>query len=153
MLSTRDSFKVGFLSRCVEEGIAPEDIGAVIEKTSAALDKVLEKQGHVVKDANLLDSLTKVPGALLDIAGRVAGPVIGAATSYGIPLALLAPPLAGGVAGYGLARMGDVSDEDVEAIRVKESGGQGGERQSCKGIPEETTEHRSHFPLTRGVRI
>jgi hypothetical protein len=120
MLSTRDSFKVGFLSRCVEEGIAPEDIGAVIEKTSAALDKVLEKQGHVVKDANLLDSLTKVPGALLDIAGRVAGPVIGAATSYGIPLALLAPPLAGGVAGYGLARMGDVSDEDVEAIRVKE---------------------------------
>ena len=116
MLSARDSFKVGFLSRCVEEGIAPEDIGAVIEKTA----EVLEKTGGSLKQAGILGDALKIPGALVDIAGRLVAPVVGAATGYGIPLALLAPPLAGGAAGYGLARMGDVSDEDVEAIRVKE---------------------------------
>ena len=126
MLSARDSFKVGFLSRCVEEGIAPEDIGSVVEKTAATLDKAVEalakstKDAPVAKAAGVLSDVMRVPGALIDTISRVAAPVVGAATGYGIPLALLAPPALGAGAGYMAARAGDVSDEDVEAIRVKE---------------------------------
>ena len=110
MLSARDAFKVGFLSRCVEEGIAPEDIGGVVEKAAASLDK----------QAGILSDVMSVPGALIDTVSRIAAPVLGAATGYGIPLALLAPPAAGAAVGYGAARASDISDEDVEAIRVKE---------------------------------
>jgi len=120
MLSERDAFKVGFLSRCVEEGIAPEDIGAYVEKAAAALDGVAAPMELARKQAGLLSDVMKVPGALVDTVSRVAAPIISTIGNWGIPAAIVGPPAAGAAVGHLMSRMGDVSDEDVEAIRVKE---------------------------------
>lgn len=117
MLTSREAFKVGFLSRCVEEGVAPEDIGAVVEKTAASLDATVTS---LDKQAGPLSDLLRAPGALLDLAGRVAGPAIGVIGGYGVPAAIAAPLAAGAGAGYFAAKSSDVSDEDVEAIRMRE---------------------------------
>lgn len=99
MLNNREAFKVGFLSRCVEEGLSPEQMH---QRVKLALDK--------------LAGLTDLPGKALDLAK----PVLGAAANIGIPALLAAPPIAGGLAGFGLAKMTDIDDTDVNEIKRRE---------------------------------
>lgn len=92
MLTPREAFKVGFLARCAEEGLSPAQIQ---DRVKLARDKF----------AGVLDSL-----------GHAAGSVF----STGAPLALIAPPALGAIAGYGLSRATDIDDTDVDEIKNNE---------------------------------
>lgn len=96
MLDTRSAFKVGFLACCAEAGLSREEIS------------------HVVKTAQ--DKLASLLGGI----GSVLQPVAHAATGIGAPLALLAPPVLGGAAGYALSRATDIDDTDVKEVQDHE---------------------------------
>ncbi len=92
MLTKREAFKVGFMSRCVEEGLSPEE---TLGRVKAARDKL----------AGLAD---------------IAKPVIGGAVNVGVPALLAAPPVLGGLTGFLAAKATDVDDTDVKEIRSRE---------------------------------
>jgi hypothetical protein len=101
MLTPREAFKVGFLSRCVEEGLT------------------LKEAHDLVKTAH--EKLAGIPGA--DIPGKIidlAKPVVSNALGYGIPIGLAAPPILGGLAGYAASRATDIDDTDVDEIKQRE---------------------------------
>jgi hypothetical protein len=102
-LSAREAFKVGFLARCVEDGLGPEGIAG---RVKLALD-LMEKQGKF---------LTDLVGHGVDLAKGVGSGMM----SYGLPVALAAPPILGGAAGYGLAKATDIDDTDVADIKNRE---------------------------------
>lgn len=101
-LTPRDSFKAGFLERCARDGLTPEQMLAAVGTAAAALEK------------------TAVLGALLgkglDLGAHAGKTMLG----YGLPAALIAPPVLGGLAGYGLAKATDVDDTDVDEIKNRE---------------------------------
>jgi hypothetical protein len=100
MLSDRESFKVGFISRCLEEGFTtPEQI-----------------QGQVKKAMDLIGGAEKQADGVLS---RLLG-MGGSAATVAIPLMLAAPPLAGAAVGYGAARATDIDDVDVEEQKRQE---------------------------------
>lgn len=102
MLTAKEAFKIGFLAKCAEDGLTPDQM---LARVKAAKD-AFEKRAFI--------------GGLL---GSAAGAVGGAAKTvagYGIPLALAAPPILGGLAGYGLAKATDVDDTDVDDIKNRE---------------------------------
>jgi len=103
MLSSRDAFKVGFLSRCVEEGLT-------LEEAHERVKEAMDKMGGIVGD------ITSIPVKALEAGKAVAAPLL----SYGLPLAIAAPPILGGVAGYGLAKATDVDDQDPEEVKKQE---------------------------------
>lgn len=102
MLSPKDAFKVGFLERCVEQGMGPAEMLAAVKTAS----DVFEKRGFL---GDLL-------GKTVDVAKGVGGAALG----YGLPLALAAPVVGGGALGYGLARATDIDDTDVDEIKSRE---------------------------------
>lgn len=85
MLTAREAFKVGFLARCVEHNLSPEQTLAMAK---TALDKLAD-----------LSSLL---------------------TNAVLPAAVAAPWVAGGLGGYGLAKMTDIDPSDVAAIKDRE---------------------------------
>jgi hypothetical protein len=99
MLSPRDAFKVNFLARCVEAGMGPADIELAVKRASFA--------GAAAGSA----------GRLLGGALRIGGNL---ATGVGLPLALAAPPVIGGLGGYALARATDVDDTDLDEVKDRE---------------------------------
>jgi hypothetical protein len=101
MLTPREAFKVGFLSYCVETGLDLTQAHALVK---TALDKLAL--------FNPLDVVSKA----VDIAKPVASTALG----LGVPLALAAPPIAGGIAGYSAAKLSDIDDTDVKEIRKRE---------------------------------
>jgi len=98
-MQARDAFKVGFLSRCVEDGLSLEEAH---ERVKVAMDK--------------LAGLTDLPGKIVDLAK----PVLSTGLAYGIPAAIAAPPILGGLAGYGASKLTDVDDTDVDEIKKQE---------------------------------
>ena len=99
MLTNAEAFKVGFLSRCVEEGLSIE-----------------EAHGRVKMAVDKLAGLTDLPGKFLDLLR----PVISTGLGYGMPDALVAPQIRGGSAGYTAGKMADVDDTDVGEIKKQE---------------------------------
>ena len=95
MLTPREAFKFGFLARCVHDGLS-----------------VTQMHGRIKTAADLLKKAGGPIDTPWDIAKTVAG--------YAIPAALIAPPVVGGLAGYGLARGTDINDTDVADIRHHE---------------------------------
>ena len=98
-LAANEAYKVGFLARCVEADMSPDQMLSLVKQ---AQEKVAFLSG------------------LLDRATDVAKGVGSAGVGYGIPLALAAPPVLGGLAGYGLERATDIDDTDIEDIKDKE---------------------------------
>lgn len=99
MLTPRDAFKVGFLRRCIEDGLSIEQAH---ERVKVALDK-LALFGELAK------GVTEAGGKLLDTG-----------INWGVPLALAGPPVLGGVAGYGLSKATDIDDVSVDEIKKRE---------------------------------
>lgn len=91
-MTPREAFKFGFLHRCTCDGIP------------------LEKAAASVKTA------TGFFGSIVDAGKSIGSGVAG----YAIPTALVAPPILGGLAGYGAARLTDVDDNDVKDIQDRE---------------------------------
>ncbi len=92
MLTPREAFKVGFLARCAEEGLSADEIAG---RVKFAADKF----------AGFLDGAAHLGGQVL---------------STGVPIAAIAPVALGGLAGYGLSRMTDIDDTDVDEIKNNE---------------------------------
>lgn len=72
------------------------------------------------------ETLAAVKTAADKVAGLLDLPVEGAkgllhfGTGTLLPAALLAPPILGGIGGYGLAKATDIGDDDVNAIKDRE---------------------------------
>lgn len=98
-LSDREAFKVGFLARCAHDGLSPEQIVVRVKQAQQKLAFL---------------------GGLMDKAWDAAKGVGSAALNYGVPLSLAAPPVLGGLAGYGLAKGTDWDDTDVEDVQDQE---------------------------------
>lgn len=99
-LTSKEAFMAGFVARCINDGLPAESIPGCAK---AAEDKV----------AGIVSTAL---GKLFDVAKGVGT----GAVNWGIPLALVAPPVAGAVGGYGLARLSDMDDTDVAEIQDQE---------------------------------
>ena len=109
MLTPRESFKVGFLRRCANEGLT-------IEETH---DRV-KQANDTIKSAGIQDFLTRPYNTAWDIVGGV-GQEVGTTAKNVALLAALGIPLAGGYGlGRGAAAITDVGEENIEAVKKKE---------------------------------
>ena len=105
MLTAQEAFKIGFLSRCVEDQLTPDQMLMVVKRASDLLEKNA-----------VLGVFSGLGGKMLDVGKGVAG----GALNYGIPLAVAGPPIVGGLAGYGLARATDIDQTDIDEIKDRE---------------------------------
>lgn len=114
MLSSRDAFKVGFLHRCVEAGLGPDQIERVVKQ---AEDKMAAAPGWwspvISGGSRLLGGATRLGQAGLGAASNLA-------SEWALPAALIAPPALGALAGWGLARGSDIDDIDIDEIKDNE---------------------------------
>ena len=105
-MNDRQAFKFGFMSHCIERGLTtPAEMLTAVKSASAELEK---KSG--VSDLGMM-------------AGQVAkglGNVGSTALSWGIPLALAAPPILGAVGGSLAAKANDTDDFDVNDAKDQE---------------------------------
>ncbi len=92
MLSSREAFKVGLLARCTVDNLSRDETLSLVKRASE-----------------------KLAGMLGDI-GSLGTKAVGISA----PLALAAPPIAGGLLGLGLAKATDIGDEDVKAVKDQE---------------------------------
>jgi len=95
-MTPKEAFKVGFMHKCAADGLTPE--------------QTMERIRH----AKFMMKAAQTP-ILSDLVS--AG---GTAMKWGIPLALLAPPVAGLGAGYTLAKMRDETFDKDEAMKKEE---------------------------------
>jgi hypothetical protein len=102
MLTPREAFKVGFLARCAEDGLTPDQMLSRVKLAA----EMFEKRAFLGK---LLD---KGVDAGLGAAGGMA--------RLGGLAAVIAPPVLGAMGGYGLAKATDVDDTDVDEIKKRE---------------------------------
>lgn len=109
MLSGKESFKVGFLSRCIEEGISNEEALQRIKAASDAVD-ALEKQ------AGIYDIGKDIGG----FASGLLSPIVGQAAGLAKNIGIFGPPALGAGAGYLHSKLTDVDEEDVEDIKKEE---------------------------------
>ena len=91
-MTSKQAFSFGFLARCAFVGLGTEQI----------------KQA-AVKAAGLLDAGVGLTAGALRTLGSAA-----------LPAAVVAPPALGALAGYGAAKLTDVGDDDVDALRDRE---------------------------------
>ncbi len=96
MLSDREAFKTGFLARCVEAGL---DRNQILTAVKSANDKV---------------------AGLLDLPIDAAKGLFHFGTGTLLPAAMIAPPILGGLAGYGLSKATDINDDDVNDVKDRE---------------------------------
>jgi hypothetical protein len=121
MLTAVDSFKVGFLSRCVEDRVPLTDIPSRVKLACEQLS-LFEKSANP-----LLSTLSWLGSKGADLVGNIANrgadlgeKAISNGVGWGIPVALAAPPIAGYWAGHMLSRGTDMDDTDVGDIKHDE---------------------------------
>lgn len=95
-MSPQEAFKVGFMARCVEAGCDP---AAALAAVKSAREKV---------------------AGIFDAAANAVTGAVGGVAPYAAVGALAGPPILGGMAGYGLAKMTDVDDADVADVKDRE---------------------------------
>jgi len=97
-MNVKEAFKLGFLSRCADEGLTPDETRARIRDAHAYI-----KQANPFGDA--YDAFKGVVGSGLSTAAGIAK-----------PLAIAGPPLAGAGVGYALAK---ANEEEVDPEEAK----------------------------------
>jgi len=102
MLDDRQKFKVGFISRCIEDGCTTP--AEICQRAKQAADDFEAAPPHTEKAAFLSPMWDAVKSL----------------GTLGATAALAAPPVLGGVAGYGMARAGDIDEDDVEEAKKNE---------------------------------
>lgn len=111
MLTDLETFKAGFLTRCVEEGIDTDEALSRVKSASDRLD-AMEKQADIPGYGMVRDLIKGLTG--------LATPVVSKLTDLGTSAAMFGPPALGGLAGYGVSKMTDVDEEDVDDIKKQE---------------------------------
>lgn len=102
----QEAFKLGFIARCVEEGLTPEQTQALAKRANDLL----------VKQAGIIDSVGSGIGSGI-------GSVLNGVSSLGLPLmgaALAAPPAIGAAAAYLKNKATDVDGVEVEEAKKRE---------------------------------
>ena len=102
MLSELESFKVGFINRCVEDGLSTEEALFRVKSASDQLDAVEKQAGFLGGMASGGADLAQYIGTKALLAG------------------LVVPPVLGGLAGYSHAKLTDVDDDDVDDFKKQE---------------------------------
>ena len=96
-LTEEQTFKIGFLLKCAEEGLTMEETHSRI-KTILTSHKQLQKQAFL---SDIWKATKDVGSSGLDLAKAIAGPVVNYSS-----IAALGLPIAGGAAlGYGAAKL------------------------------------------------
>lgn len=118
MLDARQAFKAAFLHRCLEHGLSLEETHALVKESCEML------QGGTVKEATgpwpwLKDN---IPGLSLvsDVTSGAAKGVASQVPALAVGAYLGVPAAVGGAAGYGLAQLEGLNDEDPEEIKTQE---------------------------------
>ena len=124
--SDKDLFKLGFLTRCAEEGLAPEEVSVRIEKAStksasslfwrAALPAAgVGLLSHVLSSGQNAANAVNTAASGFDLAGRGALALGSAAAGAGL--------LGGGALGYGAAKITEptITDEDIKKQELAET--------------------------------
>mgnify|MGYP003626125732 CR=1 FL=1 len=108
MLSPQEAFKLGFLSKCVEQGLTVSQMRAEVKKASDELD-LIEKEAVFDWFQPERREVWDTIGNLAETAGTG---VLGALA--------LGPPAAGAAAGILHSQLSDVDEEDVEDVKKRE---------------------------------
>jgi hypothetical protein len=128
-MSPNEAFKLGFLSRCVEEGLSSGETAALAKQASSAFDK--QAAGPAAPVAAAASNLFSLKN-LQDLAGTLTSPVTKsidtASKVTGLakdlaPLGLFAaaaPPALGGLAAVLKNTATDISEADVEEAKQQE---------------------------------
>lgn len=118
MLDTCQAFKAAFLHRCLEQGHSLEETHALVKESCEAL-----LQGDTVKEAGPWPwIMNNVPGlaAASGIASGTAQALVSQFPAVGLGAYVGIPAAAGGAAGYGLAQLEGLNDEDPDEIKTQE---------------------------------
>lgn len=125
--SDKDLFKLGFLTRCAEEGLTPQDVAARIqtaaEKTASTsmfwraalpIASVLGLS-HMLRSGANASNVVNTAATGFDLAGRGALALGTAAAGAGL--------LGGGALGYGAAKLTEptITDEDIKKQELAET--------------------------------
>lgn len=98
-----EAFKLGFLSRCLEEGLSPAETNQLAKLSS----------DYFEKQASAASSVGSVLGSALSGASNLAGPALA--------LGLAAPPALGGISAYFYNKALDTDSNDaVDEIKKQE---------------------------------
>lgn len=123
--SDKDLFKLGFLTRCAEEGLAPQDVSARIEKATtksaslfwriAAPSAGIGLLAHALRSGQNASNVVNTAASGFDLAGRGALALGTAAAGAGM--------LGGGALGYGAAKLTEptITDEDIKKQELAET--------------------------------
>jgi hypothetical protein len=104
-MDKRSAFKVAFLRACANKGMSMEETHATVKRALA-----------FAKSSGLMDMISKPFNAAVDVAGSTAKGI----GNMGLTAAVLAPPLLGLGAGYGLSRLTDIDDEDIDEVKIRD---------------------------------
>jgi hypothetical protein len=108
-MDAKTAFKFGFLRRCAERGLSPEETEKVAEEAAAAVkSEEFWSLQSAVKEAGWWPNLKGVKDL--------------AAFGLGLPLkfTFMAAPAVGAAAGYAHSRLTDIDEEDVEELKRRE---------------------------------
>lgn len=124
-MSPEEAFKLGFLSRCVEEGLSSTKTAELAKKASDFLEKKASPTVPVGAGMQLLNTLTSIPGYFTGGARSglgMARDITGMAKDLSplMFLAAAAPPTIGGVAAALKNTATDISEEDVGEAKQQE---------------------------------
>ena len=109
MLDKRQAFKAGFLRKCANSGLTPDETHEVVKEALVR-----------IKSAAFSDIITKPLSA---VGGAISGLVEPAAkniSNLGLAALLLGPPAVGGGLGLLAAKAGDIDETDVETTKQRE---------------------------------
>lgn len=113
MLTPREAFKVGFLRRCADSGLS-------VEETHQAVKQAME----MVKSAVVPQFISDIGKDAITAPYRAGTAALAGTAStlgnYGLGALLLGPAALGAAGGYGLSRLTDIDDTDVDAIKKRE---------------------------------
>lgn len=135
-MTPREEFKAAFLLRCAQDGLTLEQMALRAKEAADQMEKAAGVGDVASGIKNLFAPALGIGGGAY-LGDKLNAPTTGAAAglalgteggrallgglgSAALPLLIGAPIAAGGLAGYGLSKMTDVSDDDVNAVKDKE---------------------------------
>jgi hypothetical protein len=123
--SDKDLFKLGFLTRCAEEGLTPQDVASRIENAASKSASTFWRfalptagvglLSHILSSGQNASNAVNTAATGFDLAGRGALALGTAAAGAGL--------LGGGALGYGAAKLTEptITDEDIKKQELAET--------------------------------
>ena len=110
-MQTKEAFKLGFLTRCVEEGLSPEQTHALAKMAAEQLEKQAFTEWLSRQITSPVKNVADAYDSVIDAASSTVPLVAGT---------LAIPPALGGLAAYLHNRATDVDATDIGQVKQKE---------------------------------